>query len=51
MSAQLSLFYEPLGLDQGHRFLEVRLGSGYGTAVAREVVGAEGLVVAVEIDP
>jgi protein-L-isoaspartate(D-aspartate) O-methyltransferase len=45
------LFYEPLGLDQGHRFLEVGLGSGYGTAVAREVVGAEGLVVAIEIDP
>jgi protein-L-isoaspartate(D-aspartate) O-methyltransferase len=45
------LFYEPLGLDQGHRFLEVGLGSGYGTAVAREVVGDEGLVVAIEIDP
>lgn len=45
------LFYEPLGLDSGHRFLEVGLGSGYGTAVAREVVGDDGLVVAVEIDP
>ncbi len=45
------LFYEPLGLDQGHRFLEVGLGSGYGTAVAREVVGDEGVVVAIEIDP
>lgn len=45
------LFYEPLGLDQGHRFLEVGLGSGYGTAVAREVVGDKGLVVAMEIDP
>jgi len=45
------LFYEPLGLDQGHRFLEVGLGSGYGTAIAREVVGDEGLVVALEIDP
>jgi protein-L-isoaspartate(D-aspartate) O-methyltransferase len=45
------LFYEPLGLDRGHRFLEVGLGSGYGTAVAREVVGDEGLVVAIEIDP
>ncbi|QWG22185.1 hypothetical protein KMZ93_19695 [Bradyrhizobium sediminis] len=32
------LFYEPLGLDQGYRFLEVGLGSGYGAAVAREVV-------------
>jgi len=45
------LFYEPLGLDEGHRFLEVGLGSGYGAAVAREVVGPEGLVVSVEIDP
>jgi protein-L-isoaspartate(D-aspartate) O-methyltransferase len=45
------LFYEPLGLDKGHRFLEVGLGSGYGTALAREVVGNEGLVVSVEIDP
>jgi protein-L-isoaspartate(D-aspartate) O-methyltransferase len=44
------LFYEPLGLDEGHRFLEVGVGSGYGTALAREVVGDEGLVVAVEID-
>lgn len=45
------LFYEPLGLDRGHRFLEVGLGSGYGSAIAREVVGREGLVVAIEIDP
>ncbi len=45
------LFYDPLGLDAGQRFLEVGLGSGYGTAVAREVVGAGGLVVAIEIDP
>jgi len=45
------LFYEPLGLDEGHCFLEVGLGSGYGTAVAREIVGPEGLVVSVEIDP
>jgi protein-L-isoaspartate(D-aspartate) O-methyltransferase len=44
------LFYEPLGLNEGHRFLEVGVGSGYGTALAREVVGPEGLVVAVDID-
>ncbi|UCG87675.1 MAG: protein-L-isoaspartate O-methyltransferase [Gemmatimonadota bacterium] len=44
------LFYDPLGLDAGQRFLEVGLGSGYGAAVAREVVGADGLVVAIEID-
>ena len=45
------LFYEPLGLNRGHRFLEVGLGSGYGTAIAREVVGDEGQVVAMDIDP
>jgi protein-L-isoaspartate(D-aspartate) O-methyltransferase len=44
------LFYEPLGLDEGHRFLEVGVGSGYGTALAREVVGPNGLVVAIDID-
>ncbi len=44
------LFYEPLGLDKGHRFLEVGLGSGYGAAIAREVVGSDGLIVSVEID-
>jgi protein-L-isoaspartate(D-aspartate) O-methyltransferase len=45
------LFYEPLGLDEGQRFLEIGTGSGYGAAVAREVVGPRGLVVSVEIDP
>jgi protein-L-isoaspartate(D-aspartate) O-methyltransferase len=45
------LFYEPLGLDKGHRFLEIGSGSGYGAAVAREVVGSTGVVVSVEIDP
>ncbi len=44
------LFYEALGLDAGHRFLEVGAGSGYGAALALEVVGPEGLVVTVEID-
>jgi len=45
------LFYEPLGLDEGHVFLEIGLGSGYGAALAREIVGSRGLVVSVEIDP
>jgi protein-L-isoaspartate(D-aspartate) O-methyltransferase len=45
------LFYEPLGLGEGHRFLEVGVGSGYGTALAREVVGPRGLVVSIDIDP
>ena len=45
------LFYEPLGLDKGQRFLEVGLGSGYGAALASEIVGEDGLVVSIEIDP
>lgn len=45
------LFYEPLGLNKDHKFLEVGLGSGYGTALAREIVGRDGLVVSIEIDP
>jgi len=45
------LFYEPLGLYKGHKFLEVGFGSGYGTAIAREIVGPKGLVVSIEIDP
>jgi protein-L-isoaspartate(D-aspartate) O-methyltransferase len=45
------LFYEPLGLQPGHRFMEVGVGSGYGTALAREIVGRDGLVISVEIDP
>jgi protein-L-isoaspartate(D-aspartate) O-methyltransferase len=45
------LFYEPLGLHRGHRFLEVGVGSGYGTALAREIVGPEGLAVSIELDP
>jgi protein-L-isoaspartate(D-aspartate) O-methyltransferase len=45
------LFYEPLGIAYADRFLEIGLGSGYGTALAREIVGREGLVVSVEIDP
>jgi hypothetical protein len=44
------LFYEPLGLGRRQRFLEVGVGSGYGTALAREVVGPEGLVVAIDLD-
>ncbi|MEW6327935.1 MAG: protein-L-isoaspartate O-methyltransferase [Thermodesulfobacteriota bacterium] len=45
------LFYEALGLDEGHKFLEVGLGSGYGAALAREIVGPGGLVLSIEIDP
>ncbi len=44
------LFYEALGLKEGDRLLEVGTGSGYGAALAKEVVGLSGKVVTVEID-
>ena len=43
--------YMPLGLVEGHKLLEIGLGSGYSAVVAREIVGEKGLVVCVEIDP
>lgn len=42
--------YEPLQLKAGQRFLEIGTGSGYGAAIARELVGSQGLVVSVEIN-
>ena len=42
--------YEPLGLREGMRLLEIGAGSGYGAALARELVEETGLVVAVEIN-
>ena len=42
--------YEPLGLGPGMKVLEIGAGSGYGAALAKELVGEEGLVVSVEIN-
>ncbi len=42
--------YEPLGLELGMKVLEIGAGSGYGAALAKELVGDEGIVVAVEIN-
>lgn len=44
------LFYESLELGEGNDFMEVGTGSGYGAAIAMEVVGESGKVVTVEID-
>ncbi len=44
------LFYEALNLSRGDSFLEVGAGSGYGAALAMEVVGTTGRVVTMEID-
>jgi len=45
-----SLFYEPLELKENEEFLEVGAGSGYGAALAREIVGSKGKVVSIEVD-
>ncbi|MCW4049275.1 MAG: protein-L-isoaspartate O-methyltransferase [Candidatus Bathyarchaeota archaeon] len=42
--------YEPLKLREGMKLLEVGAGSGYGAALARELVGETGKVVAIEIN-
>lgn len=44
------IFYEPLSLKEGDRVLEIGAGSGYGAALAGELVGESGLVVSVEIN-
>jgi len=44
------LFYEALKLREGEKFLEVGAGSGYGAALAKEIVGGKGKVVSIEID-
>ncbi len=36
------LFYRPLELEEGDRLLEIGTGSGYGAALAREIVGEAG---------
>lgn len=45
------LFYRPLELEEGDKFLEIGTGSGYGAALAKEIVGEEGKVVTVEVNP
>jgi protein-L-isoaspartate(D-aspartate) O-methyltransferase len=44
------LFYEALELKIGDKFLEIGAGSGYGAAIAREIVGSKGKVITIEID-
>lgn len=42
--------YESLKIIEDDRFLEVGAGSGYGAALAQELVGKAGLIVAIEIN-
>ena len=47
----VAVMTDALDPKPGDRVLEVGTGSGYGAAVTREVVGACGLVMSVELDP
>src|SRR3989338_215922 len=42
------IFYEPLKLKGSDKFLEIGMGSGYGSAVAKELIGKKGVVVSIE---
>ena len=44
------IFYEALEIREGDSLLEIGAGSGYGAALARELVGPPGKVVAIEIN-
>jgi protein-L-isoaspartate(D-aspartate) O-methyltransferase len=45
-----AIFYENLELKKGEKILEIGTGSGYGAAIAQEVVGLEGKVITIEIN-
>ncbi len=42
------LFYQPLKVKKSDKLLEIGTGSGYGAAIAREIIGDKGLVVTIE---
>lgn len=44
------IFYEALEVNTGESVLEVGTGSGYGAALAKELVGSSGKVVSIEIN-
>ncbi len=49
--AMMAIMLGQLGLEPGHRVLEIGTGSGYNAAVMAAVVGPGGKVVSVDIDP
>jgi protein-L-isoaspartate(D-aspartate) O-methyltransferase len=48
--AMMAIMLEQLGLEPGHRVLEIGTGSGYNAAVMSHIVGPRGAVVTVDID-
>jgi protein-L-isoaspartate(D-aspartate) O-methyltransferase len=49
--AMMAIMLDQLGLQAGHRVLEIGTGSGYNAAVMATVVGPEGKVISIDIDP
>jgi protein-L-isoaspartate(D-aspartate) O-methyltransferase len=49
--AMMAIMLDQLGLRPGHRVLEIGTGSGYNAAVMAAVVGPEGKVFSIDIDP
>src|ERR1700722_12492733 len=49
--AMMAIMAEQLGLEPGHRVLEIGTGSGYNAAVLAHIVGPGGRVVTIDIDP
>jgi protein-L-isoaspartate(D-aspartate) O-methyltransferase len=47
----MAIMLDQLGLAPGHRVLEIGAGTGYNAALMKRIVGAEGVVVTVDIDP
>jgi protein-L-isoaspartate(D-aspartate) O-methyltransferase len=46
-----AIAFKALGLDEGHRYLDLGSGTGYGAALASHIVGAGGKVTTVDVDP
>jgi protein-L-isoaspartate(D-aspartate) O-methyltransferase len=49
--AMMAIMLGQLGLQPGHRVLEIGTGTGYNAAVMSAIVGSAGEVVSVDIDP
>ena len=49
--AMMAIMLDQLGLEPGHRVLEIGTGTGYNAAVMSAVVGPGGEVVSIDIDP
>ena len=43
--------FKALGLAEGHRYLDIGSGTGYGAALASSVVGPSGKVTTIDVDP